>query len=389
MIDSILIGMTGLASQSKGLNVISNNVANLNTVGFKGASLRFEDLYYQEDARSEMHGNGVTTGESSLSMKQGETRQTGNDLDLMIDGAGLFVVNANGSLHFTRNGQFSLSSDGSIEEKSSGAKLSYLSDAGNLGTFSVRGRRTSAPVQTSAITFSGNLSLSGTQHTISNVTVYDGVGNAAQFSLKFENNSANAQGTWNVSVLNAAGTSVATGQIAFSGGRPVLGSDKISFSLPSAGGASVPVTLDFSTDATSTAGSADSTLIVSGQNGRPAGSLTKVTFDSEGRLAVSYSNGSTEKFEKLALAWFAGGESLKQEGGNLMAARDGIAPIYGFVSQGVNGKLSVGALEMSNVDISQQFSELIITQRAYQASSHIITTANEMLQQLFDMKGRR
>lgn len=389
MFDTIHVGMTGLESQSRGLNTISNNVANLNTVGFKGASLQFADLFYQEDIKNSMRGTGVTTGDTSISLKQGEVRQTGGDLDVMIDGNGLFVLKKGNDVFYSRNGQFEVDSSGYVIDKANGARLTFLDSSNALGELSVQGRRNSFPKVTSKVSFTGNLSLSDTQHTISGVNIYDSTGNAYPLNLQFENTSATSLGTWKVTVLDGAGAQVGTGELRFSGGKPVLGFDSLTVNFSPNTGITIPVTFDFASDTTSVVGSADSSLAVSKQDGVPPGGLTKVSFDQDGYLTLNYSNGQSEKFERIALAWFESGRALQQEGGNLFSIDPLAKPVLGHAATGAFGALKVGSLEMSNVDISQQFSELIITQRAYQASSHIITTANEMMQQLFDMKGRR
>jgi flagellar hook protein FlgE len=120
MLDSIYVGLTGLTGYSKGLNNISNNVANLNTAGFKSSQLQFSDLFYRYqtsgesggDGSSYAQGSGVNAGTSTMVFKQGELRATGNDQDVAVDGNGLFVLRKDGQTFYTRAGQFSFDADG-------------------------------------------------------------------------------------------------------------------------------------------------------------------------------------------------------------------------------------------------------------------------------------
>jgi flagellar hook protein FlgE len=128
---------------------------------------------------------------------------------------------------------------------------------------------------------------------------------------------------------------------------------------------------------------------VASQDGYAAGSLMKASFDEDGYFVLSYSNGQTDKQGRIALAGFNSVDGLEQVGRNQFVQHRGTAPQLGWAREQAFGKINARKVEMSNVDLSQQFSEMIITQRGYQASSQIITTANEMIQQLLDMRGRR
>ena len=147
--------------------------------------------------------------------------------------------------------------------------------------------------------------------------------------------------------------------------------------------------LDFGADVTSFASGSLSTLAMTTQDGHAAGSLLKASFDNGGNFVLSYSNGQTDKQGRLALAGFSSTDGLEQVGSNQFVQRHGTAPQLGWAQEQAFGKISARRVEMSNVDLSREFSEMIITQRGYQAASQVITTANEMMQQLLDMRGRR
>ena len=392
MFESIYVGLSGLVGFSKGLNVLSNNVANLNTPGFKSSQLQFQDLMYglkhSGGESSAQIGTGVDTGSTSINMKQGELRATGNDLDLAIDGSGFFVLRKDNQTLYTRAGQFEFDESGFLVSRGSKAHVAALSGGSQLHDINLNGLRTNPPKLTGKVTFTGNLSSSDTQHIINNVKVYDSLGTAHDLTLTFDNNSSVLAESWNVTVSDSTGT-ISTAQILFANGVPVAGQDSITFSYAPNGVAASNVTLDFSKDVTAYSGGSDSTMKVNTQDGYGAGALTKASFDSEGYLTLTYSNNQTAKQDQLALAWFDYISGLTLEGNNTFANRSELTPQYGTPSSSVFGKITAGSIELSNVDLTQQFSDLIITQRGYQASSQVITAANEMLQQLFDMKGRR
>ena len=392
MFESIYVGLSGLIGFSKGLNVLSNNVANLNTPGYKSSQLQFLDLYYQlQSSGGESFaqiGNGVNTGATNLDTTQGDLRETGNDLDLAIDGAGFFVLRDEGETFYTRAGQFEFDADGFLVERSNKARVAALSGQNNLRDININGLRTNPPSATSAVTFTGNLSSGDTQHVVTNTTIFDALGGAQVLTLTFDNNNSNVAGSWNVTVNDATGT-IASGQIQFVNGVPVAGANSITFNYAPAGVGATSVTLDFDQDVTSFSAGNDSTLTVNTQNGFSAGALTTATFDDDGFLTLSYSNNQTTRQDRIALASFENINALQVTGGNTFTNRSGQTPLFGNPNESLFGNVVARSIEISNVDLTQQFSDLIVTQRGYQASSQVISTANEMIQQLFDIKGRR
>ncbi|TAK83701.1 MAG: flagellar hook-basal body complex protein [Aquabacterium sp.] len=392
MLESIYVGLTGLAGYSKGLNVISNNVANLNSPGFKGAQLQFADLYYRDaggDVPQEL-GMGLQTGGTFLNFAQGEGRDTGNDLDLMIDGAGLFVLRGDdGQLQYTRAGQFGLDDEGRLVDKSSGARVAASDAGGNLTDIGIAGLRFSAPLATRSVELAGNLSVADTQHVLPDVTVYDAAGGARSLKLTLDNNSATTPGTWTLTVALQDGTQVGSGQVRFANGRPQPGFDNVLVAWQPPTGTPLSLRIALSYDTTNTDGGTESTLALRTQDGYAAGSLVRTSFDADGTFTTEYSNGQTTRHGRLALAWFDSPDQLEPVGNNAFVFRSGAQPRFGQPRGEGFGAIKGRTVELSNVDLAKQFSELIITQRGYQASSQVITTANEMLQQLMDMRGKR
>lgn len=396
MLDSIYIGATGLINYSKGLSNISDNVANLNTAGFKGTQLEFLDLFYRysysgsNDQQSTPYaqGSGVKAGQTSLRFTQGDFRQTGNDLDLAIDGNGLFVVRKDGQTFYTRDGEFTFDDSGYLVSRSDGARVAAQS-GGSFSDINITGKRSNPAKPTTEVKFTNSLSVGGSTYTVSNISVYDSLGVLHTMSMDFTNNSSTTPGSWLYTLKEGSGT-IASGEVRYFGsGTPQPGFETSSFVFtPSNGANPQTVTLDF-TD-TNSFSSSSSTLSVESQNGYAAGFLSKATIDTDGNVVLNYSNGQTSKDQRLALAWFDNINALKAEGGNRYTVAGDAQRIVGSPGESVFGALKTGGIELSNVDLSQEFSELIIVQRGYQAASQVISAANEMIQQLGDLgKGSR
>ena len=394
MFDSVHIGLSGLQAFSKGLKVISNNVANLNTPGFKSTDLRFADLYYQTDGGAGGNGHpaqlgtGVSTLAPFINFKDGETRQTGNPLDLSIDGPGFFVTRdaEDGTLAYTRAGQFEFDKEGILLSRSTGRQaMGYAAD-GSLGTISLAGLRMSAPAATTTIRFRGNLS-TGHEFSVDAVPITDAAGGQHTVSLKFSP-AAGGANTWTLAVVDGT-VETAAGEISFVDGAPAPNSARLSFTYTPAGAGPVNLSFDFSDQVTSFAAGANSTLGVSSTDGSAAGTLTQTSFDDHGVLTLVYSNGKTAKGAQLALARFESNDVLEAAGaGEFVSADEQRTQVARAASDGF-GKVVSNQVEISNVDLASEFSDLIVMQRGYQASSRIVSTANEMLQELFDMKGKR
>lgn len=387
--------MSGLLSFSKGLNNISANVANLNTPGFKRSSLEFSDLFYRNqlsdsgngDISNFAQGSGVKTGESFTQFAQGEFRQTGGDLDVAIDGAGFFIVKGSDGNLYTRNGQFVLNDAGELVTRDGGLKV-MAQEGGGLGAISIAGRRSSTPIATSAIHFSGSLSTSATSFDVSGVSIIDSLGGQHDMTLKLVNDSATTPGNWKFTLVEGAAT-IASGEVRYSGGgTPVAGFETSTITFtPTSGATPSSVVLDFS--ASNAFSSSSSDLKVSSADGRLAGVLTKTTIDTNGFLNLQYSNGDQQKTQQLALATFNNLNALQSVGSARFTVFAQTDRLIGTAGQAGFGKLQSGTVELSNVQLAQEFSDLIIVQRGYQASSQVITTANEMIQQLADIRGRK
>ncbi len=397
MFDSINIGMSGLQAYSKGLKVISNNVANLNTPGFKSSDTLFADLYYQGGGAGGSAGGGGThqtgTGVSALTsfinFKDGDVRQTGNPLDMSIDGEGFFVTRdaTDGSTTYSRAGQFGFDRDGFLISRATQRQVLGFATDGSLGAITLNGLRVNPPRVTSTVRLQGNLSSTATDANVNGLRIVDSVGVEHTVRLNFRPRTG-APGTWTVTVIDGT-TEIAAGEILFAGGQPVAGRNTLSFAYTPAGGTAFNVNLDFTNQVTSFAAGTVSTLAIASADGVTAGALSQVSFDAEGVLTLAYTNGETATGSQLALATFESRGGLTQVGnGDFVAAQDQ-QPQLARAGSDVVGTVVGNQVEVSNVDLSAEFSNLIVMQRGYQASSRIVSTANDMLQELFDMKGGR
>lgn len=390
MIDSIYIAETGLKGFEKGLQNISGNTTNLNTPGFKASTTQFADMFYNDslasngDSGSGQVGLGLSTLGTTINFAQGQFQTTGNVLDLAVNGQGYFVLqDSDGNVHYTQDGQFKFDSDGNLISSTSGEKVMALGSDGTLTPITLTNLKTGAAKATSTVTFSGNLSSSATTDSINSVTVIDSTGSSHTLKVNFAPVTG-ASGSWTVTLMDGA-TTVGSGTIAFSSGEPVSGSDTVALTYTPSGATAMPLTLDFSSNVTSFDSGTSSTLAVASQNGFGSGTLTKETFDATGTLVLAYSNGQTVKDKQLALAQFNSPDDVEQLGSNEFKSKGGHDWLIGVASSGGFGAIQSGVVEMSNVDLSQQFSALVIMQRGYQASSQIVSTANDMMTALFGM----
>jgi flagellar hook protein FlgE len=390
MIDTIYVAMSALNGFQKGLRIIANNTANLNTPGFKSSTLTFADLFYsteQSGGHPGQYGSGLTTLGTVLNFGQGRLENTGNQLDLAVDGMGLFVLRDEaGAIYYSRDGQFTFDKDGVLVSSVTGAKVLARDASGVLVPITIAGMRTNAAKPTGTITFKGNLSSTVSTNTVQNVTVIDRAGSSHTLQVKLEA-VADSPGTWNVTVLDGEKT-VGTGQIVFVNGQPDPAKSKVSVSYEVAGQEAIPVTLDFSTNLTCFDSGSVSTMTMEKQDGYGAGSLTNASFDETGTLVLTYSNAQTVKGARIALARFSSLEAVGSDGGNAFQAVDAAAWDTGLSGEQGFGTIRAGMVEVSNVDLAQEFSDLVIMQRGFQASSQVVSTANEMLAELFGMRGK-
>jgi flagellar hook protein FlgE len=267
-----------------------------------------------------------------------------------------------------------------------GSKVMGMDANGVMGEISIQGKSTLEGKATTEVKFAGNLSSTSSTFSVGQVAVIDSVGGTHDLTVNLTA-STTEPGHWNVELMDGT-TSVGTGEIVFTNGEPDPASSKVSLTYKPAGLPDIPLVLDFGTDVTSFAAGDLSTLAFQSQDGYAPGGLTGASFDDSGTLVLTYSNGQTDKGSQLALGRFDSLDAVQSVGDNAFDATNPLAWHTGLAGTGAFGRIRSGMLELSNVDLSQEFSDLVIMQRGYQASSQIISTANEMLQELFTMKNK-
>ncbi len=392
MLGAIYTGMSGLEAYSQGLRTISNNVANLNTAGFKSTDVDFSDIYTSSGTNFGLYdhrnsgGNGVRMDDLQINFRQGDLRQSENGLDLGIDGAGFFVVLDGDKTFYTRTGNFVVAEDGYITLEGTELRLAVLDDAGRAVELNVDEKRTSPPQATTEIKFADNLSSTATEHVISDVSVFDAAGQQQVWQIAFARDADEEGNIWNVTVTDADDREVGTGTLSFEQGE--IDPDTAKIVIEDAEAEGLSVTLDFSENVTSFSSGTISTMRSSDVDGYGVGAVTNITTNADGAIELSYSNEQTEVLGPVALADFKDLQTLESVGNGLFSFNEqGERRLFTSDDPQV-GRVLSGRTEASNVDLSAQFGELIIIQRGFQASSQLVSVSNDMIQQLFGIRGQ-
>ncbi|MDR2856887.1 MAG: flagellar hook-basal body complex protein, partial [Novosphingobium sp.] len=326
MLGAIYIGLSGLTAYSGGLKTISNNVGNLNSAGFKADNVNFTDLYGQGGdvlTFAQGVGDGVRMTRTTIDFTQGDLRASTGDLDLAISGKGFFVLLNGDKTYYTRTGQFEIDADGFISQQNTPNHLGLLGGDGQVTALNINDRRTSAPLVTSAITFADNLSSTATDHTVSDIAVYDSRGNKHVWTLAFTRPDApdptdplaqvGLSNQWLLTITDETGSTVAEETLDFIGNTIDPASAKFVVEAKPDGADPLSVTLDFST-VTSFSGGTFSTLRAAKVDGHGAGQLTTITIDENGRIRLGYSNGESETLDAVAIADFRDPQQLVKTG---------------------------------------------------------------------------
>ena len=480
MMRSLYSGVSGLKVHQTKMDVIGNNIANVNTVGFKSSSVTFSDIFYQTTQSAT--GPNENTGSAGQNAQQiglganlasittsitetGGSQRTDNPFDIMISGDSFFVVNEGGTNYFTKAGSFNVDANGTLCTSSGATVMGWQVDAttGDIITDAVTrldimspDKLYSVPKATTDAYISGNIDQKDTQVIGDGrpvqISFYDKMGTAYTAKLNVKQAIDTATGTaitnqYTVDVTdivdksnksiftttNAAGDTVAstisefslgagfdfkatvsaTGALtvdpATAGNLPVLsfvaGTGKFDF-VGAAGGTSLKLAIDdgttdnfedvtidfaeitmFSTSGSSSLESAMGTTDGVGA-GKKVGNMTGVSVDTSGKIYGKYDNGDSILLGQIAVASFSNPSGLESVGGNMFAETQNSGKFDGIgqdVSQG-GGGMTTGVLEMSNVDLSAEFTEMITTQRGFQANSRIITTSDTLLEELINLK---
>jgi flagellar hook protein FlgE len=409
------IALTGLNAATTALNVVGNNLANLNTVGFKDVSTNFTDLVSQAiGAGTSQVGEGVSAPITDAQFLQGSIQLTNGSFDAAIEGNGFFVVqNSAGTTEYTRAGNFQLAADGTLQtatgENVQGwtATNGVLNTTGPTGNIVVPSNALVTPSASTQFTLDMNLNSDGvagdptTGSFSAPIQVVDSLGSTHTLTVDFTKTGPNAW-SYNVTIpgvdltAGTAGTpsSVATGNLTFNAQgqltSPAAGSPvAVAITGLSDGAADLSLNWNlYNTDGTSalTQYSSASALSGSTQDGVAAAELTQVGLDNNGQVVAHYSNGSTTVLAQVALAGITNPDTLVSVGNNNFELGGATAtPVVGTPGTGSRGSIEAGALEASTVDIASEFTNLIVYQRAYQANSRVISTTDEIVQDLISL----
>ncbi len=420
MLRSMFSGVTGLRAHQTMMDVIGNNIANLNTVGFKSGRVRFAEQFSQLlQAASPGSGSlggtnpiqvGMGTGVSAIDnfFGQGTLENTGLGTDLAIQGDGFFVLGSGQTQQYTRDGAFSFDAQGRLVDPGTGMVVQgYMADAtGNiapgtaLSDLRISTDATAAAKATSQLEIHGNLDASAAPGTNVDITttVFDSRGNKHTLTLRLTKDATDPL-KWNVSVPTPPAGYTATGgtgSLTFNTDGTLNTSsvtDLVLTPSPANGAANITIALATTTTpaynpfATVTSSAGDTTAFVFSQDGYSAGNLVRTSIDSQGHIVGSFSNGVTRNLGQVALARFVNDPGLTKGTGNAWeeSLNSGRA-VIGQAGTGSFGTIAAGALEGSNVDLAEQFTELITAQRGFQANARIITTGDELLNEVVNIK---
>lgn len=469
MLRSLFTGISGLSVHQTMLDVTGNNIANVNTTGFKSASTRFEDTFSQlvksgaaprVNERGGMNpsqvGLGVKLQSITNNFTNGAAQMTGRNLDCMINGDGFFVLRkANGTQVYTRNGSFGLdaqgqvvAADGSFVQGWKANPDGSVNASGQPGNLTLPLTQTMEARATTKITYGGNIPADqvlqdpakpATKDNLRTITqmvkVYDDKGNAHEVLLKFQRaesdlTDAGGGSNWKVTAYDAKaynelteaerkngadadpnavieltgdGTDNGVLSIKFDKQGQISEDDKdklkgIQFKIQDFvvkkgspnevtkkdNVATQLTTLDFSQ---MTGFGGLNNFQRDQMDGNSAGTLTGFSIEADGTMRGTFSNGDTRAVGKIAMAAFSNPLGLEKAGSSyFVESGNSGQPQIGEPGTGPRGAMTGGAIEMSNVDLSQEFTNLILSQRGFQANSRVITTSDEILQELVNMK---
>jgi len=412
---ALYTAISGLQSNSQAMTVTGNNIANSNTVGFKSSSTVFADLLSANIASSSGNsqvGRGSQVQTVQTNYSQGGFESTDNATDIAIEGSGFFIVSdpLSATNLYTRNGNFSFDDNGYLVTadgyrvqgstyNSSGALAS-----GNLSDVKVDLVSQIAAKQTENVTLQTNLDSNSdllgtfdiatpenTSNYSTTTTVYDSLGTSHLLSCYFTK-TGDQTWEWNLaadsSELSIAGaddlTTIGSGTLTFDeeGNLAAGANASISAVAWTNGSSAQALTYSFET----TQFDSDSTVFSQDQDGYASGEVTDVDIAADGKVSAVYSNGETIPVAMISLASFTNPDGLDATGGSLFSATSASgSPTIGYAGASL-GTLATQALELSNVDLATEFVDLITIQNAYSANSKVITTTNDMLTELINLK---
>lgn len=409
---ALFTGVTGLLVHQRRLDVIANNIANVNTTGFRSSRTQFQDLFSQtlEGPRGPVGsfggtnplqiGLGVAIGSIDTDFTQAALTTTGVASDLAIQGSGFFVLSDGEILTYTRDGSFALNANGAVIDPATGLFVQgYMADATGVIDPNVGISNLIIPVggaaivrATTGVNLVGNLSASAAvgDTAVRTVRIYDSLGTPRDLTLTLTKSATTNEWDWTVTTADPDISSiVGSGTVTFDSLGAVsaggTGTVTINFVAGAPALPTDPQVFDFNfAPLTQLTGESDAT--VSSQDGFPMGVLESYAFGRDGVIIGVYTNGLTRVLGQIALASFANDGGLVRVGNNQFreSVSSGVAQV-GLPNTGGRGTVSGGVLEASNVDLGREFSNLILTQRGFQANARTITASDTLLQETVNL----
>jgi len=426
MLTALYTAVSGMDASSTDLSVIGDNIANMNTVGFKESDINFGDVLSQSLSSggiTSQVGLGVDVTNVSPVFSEGSLETESSPLDLAINGDGMFMVNEGNTTYYTRAGQFSLDQNGNVVNPDGAILQGYLANAagqitGAIGNLNLAANQSQAN-PTTTVSASVNLDSTATQpaaaftlngngtgnndpanyNSSNSVTLYDSQGGAHQVTQYFVKTGNN---TWTVNYVEAdpanPGDFINAGQqnLVFNANGSLNTGNNAPINFTFGGGVTTPQPVTFNYGAGTAGGGTGldmstqfgSTFSVTNvtQNGFSSGSLQSVSVSNTGVINGVYTNGQTQTIGQVALGRFMSENNLTKDGQNLYSeSTNSGPPIVGTANSSGLGTISSSSLELSNVDLDQQFVDMISAQRSYEANSKVITTTDQMLSALVNM----
>lgn len=424
MIQALLASVASIKAQQTRMNIIGNNLANVNTTAFKGSRVNFHQMIAQTvrgatrpgDNRGGTNpvqfGLGVMVAGTDIMHEQGSLNATNRPTDLALQGSGFFILGDNSQSYYSRDGSFDLDANGDLVHRTTGLYvMGWTADSeGEINPnqqitpaskLNIPFGSVTALQATTRANFKGNLKSDAapTDVATTTITVYDSLGAPHVITLNITNRTAPPGGTpptgatasWDWEAYEGTtliGSSVDPGNepMYFDANGRIINGDTVGVAslTGSAGALDFDVNLDFSAI---TQNRDTFSLQSTGQNGFPPGSLNGFSIGADGTITGTFTNSMTRTLGRIATSVFSNPSGLEYIGSNLwtITGNSG-APEVGEAGSRGRGSLAPGFLEQSNVDIGSEFTDLIVTQRGFQANTRVVTTVDEMLQDLITMK---
>lgn len=405
-------GLSGLNAASKNLDVIGNNVANSGTVGFKQSQAQFADVYASSlnGSGSSQVGIGTKVSQVAQQFTQGNITSSNNPLDIAINGNGFFRLSNNGTVSYSRNGQFQLDKSGYIVNATGARLTGYTANSSgvlstgapaeiNINTADIPPQVTSTVNavlnldSSSAVPTGGAFDMTNptTYNNATSVSIYDSLGNSHTLQTFYVKTAAN---TWNVYAADdgtAIGyvppaAAVPVGTLTFNSSGTLTGGSPVPIAVPVTTGAGTPFTVNVDYTGTTQFGSTFSVNSLK-QDGYTSGKLSGFSTGSDGTIVGRYTNGQSATLGQVVLASFTDPNGLQPLGDNAWAetAASGAA-LVGSPGSGPLGSLQSSATEDSNVDLTAELVNMITAQRNYQANAQTIKTQDQVMQTLVNLR---